>query len=361
MRPAMTSNCPICASPRQARLAAGAIRPIPGKAIPDAQSRRERPSSRFGKVIDFHAHILDPSLIPKGGEPTLRQRPGWPERLTSPQAQLADMDARGIDCHVITHSNVIQGISWGDPDTDLQIHRRVNDNIAATWVATNPDRFIGAFGLPTQDLRLAIPEMERAVSQLGLRVLQISSCTTNGVYYGDPSLRPLWEAIEALGVIVFIHPHGQANSPPLDEFALFNSVGQSIEEAKVMSSLIYQGIFDRFPNVKIVMAHGGGFLPHYHGRIDRNVINFPDSTVNIMRYPSDYFREFYFDSCVYSPDVMTALIKVVGADRIVLGGDYPFGVDDPIGLLRSTPDLSDADLRAIVCDTPSALLFPAIQ
>lgn len=359
----MLSACPRCNAARRPHSAAALGGPIGDGG---ATARFDAGLARAGTggrdaVIDFHVHIMDPSLIPEGGERTLSNRPGWPERLTDPHAQIADMVQRGIDCHVVGQSNVIQGISWGDAQTDLAVHRRINDNIAEHWVAAHPERFIGVFGLPTQDLRLAIPELERAVTELGLRVLQISSCTAEGVYYGDPRLHPLWEAIEALGVIVFIHPHGQANAPPLDEFALFNSVGQSIEEAKVMSSLIYQGIFDKYPRVKIVMAHGGGFLPHYYGRIDRNVANFPDSTVNISRYPSDYFREFFFDSCVYSPDVMAALIKVVGVDRIVLGGDYPVGSDDPIGLLRATPGLAEDDVQAIIRHNPSALLFPVLQ
>lgn len=277
-------------------------------------------------------------------------------RLNSPALQIQDMDRVGVDCNVVGYSNAIHGISWGDAQADLEIHRRINDGLAERWVDAHPGRFIGAFGLPTQDLNLALPELERAVTQLGHKVLQVSSHTPEGIYYGDPRMDPLWEAVRHFGVTVFIHPHGQQNAPPLDQFALNNSVGQGIEEAKVMSSIIYQGVFEKFPGVKIVVAHGGGFLPHYYGRMDRNVTNVPGSTVNISRPPSAYLREFYYDSCVYSPEIMAALIRVVGVDRIVLGGDYPVAERNQIADLRATPGLSRRDLDMIMRRTPGALL-----
>jgi aminocarboxymuconate-semialdehyde decarboxylase len=355
----LSGGCSICeaVAVNRRRVMAMATPARAGK--PSDDTSRSPPRIKAGAVsdaIDFHAHLLEPSLIPPGGEPSIAHRIGWAERLTQPLRQIADMESRGINRHVVGYSNVIQGISWGDARTDLAIYKRMNDRLAESWVNAHPGRFFGAIGLPTQNLNLALPELERAVVELGHRVLQISSATADGTYYGDPQLHPLWEAVQHFGVTVFIHPHGQANAPPLDRFALQNSVGQSIEEAKVMSSIIYEGIFDKYPGVKILMAHGGGFLPHYYGRVDRNVTNFPTSTVNISRYPSDYLREFYYDSCVYSPDVMAALVKVVGTDRIVLGGDYPVGLDDPVSALKSTPGLADIDIDKILNHTPRALL-----
>jgi aminocarboxymuconate-semialdehyde decarboxylase len=359
----MMVGCPRCAASQRSFIAAFAMATSGNDEATGSQptSRPRASEDSFDRVIDFHAHILEPLLIPEGGEPSLRGRDGWPERLTDPLAQIADMQRIGVDCHVVGQSNVIQGISWGSPKTDLDIHRRINDGIAERWVSAHPGRFKGAFGLPTQDIDLAIAELERAVTLLDLHVLQISSCTPDGIYYGDPRLHPLWEAIRHFGVTVFIHPHGQQNLTPLNEFALQNSVGQSIEEAKVMSSIIHQGIFDKFHGIKIVMAHGGGFLPHYYGRVDRNVTNFPISAVNISKLPSEYLREFYYDSCVYSPDVMAALIKVVGVDRIVLGGDYPVGLSDPVAALHATPLLSKQDVEKIICHTPNFLLSQTIQ
>lgn len=337
------------------RLLAGAA--ALGAGYSQAQTGDRRAMSvSAGRVIDFHTHMIDPSLTPSGGSSMLRGRESWAARLASPAEQVAEMKQRGIDCHVVAQANVVQGISWGDARRDLEVHRRVNDRLAEEWVAAYPDRFMAAFGLPTQDLRLALPELERAVTKLGLKVLQISSCTPDGVYYGDPRLHPLWEAVQHFGVTVLIHPHGQSNSPPLDQFALWNSVGQGIEEAKAMSSIIYQGVFDKFPALKIVVSHGGGFLPHYYGRMDRNVANVPGSVKNISKPPSAYLKSFYYDSCVYAPEVLAALVKVVGADRIVLGGDYPMGASDPVGLLRATPGLSSSDVARISQMTPAKLL-----
>ena len=356
----MTVGCAHCGASRRSILRglAGAV--VAGASISAATSARSAGSAL--PVVDFHAHVVEPSLIPnaKGRYFEIfeeaRRRPGWVGKLSEPRHQLADMDLHGVDCHVVGQSNAIQGISWGDAAHDLEIHRRINDGIAERWVAAHPGRFIGAFGLPTQDLKLAIPELERAVTKLGHKVLQVSSHTPDGIYYGDPRLHPLWEAIAHFDVTVFIHPHGQLDAPPLDRFGLNNSVGQPIEEAKVMSSIIYEGVFDRFPDVKIVVAHGGGFLPHYHGRMDRNVTNVPGSAEKISRLPSAYLRQFYYDSCVYSPDIMAALIKAVGTERIVLGGDYPVGAHDPVAALRKTPAIDDVAVDMILRRTSSRLL-----
>src|SRR5262249_49453027 len=161
--------------------------------------------------------------------------------------------------------------------------RRVND-CAAAWCAAHPKRFVGSFVLPLQDVDSSLREMERAVGELKLKVANLSSS------YGGEDLRhsrfhPFLGAPAPPRGPGFIPPEG-VKDLGFQDFGLGNSVGQPIEEAKVMSSIIYEGIFDRFPGVKIVMAHGGGYLPHYFGRLDRNVTNMPASTKNISRKPS---------------------------------------------------------------------------
>jgi len=310
-----------------------------------------------GRVIDFHAHMMEPSLpslVPAQlNTPHLE---AWYRQMKSPTEQIAHMDACGVDAHVVGYSNATQGLSWGDAAADLAIHRRINDGIAQAWVQAHPGRFVGAFGLPTQDLGRALPEFERAATTLGLQVLQISSVSPDGRYYGDPHFDPLWAAAQHFGTTVFIHPHGQDNRPPFDDFALANSVGQGVEEIKVMTSMIYNGVFDKFPNLKVVVAHGGGFLPHYYGRLDRNAVERPATVRNIKRLPSAYLKAFYYDSCVYAPEILRALIRVVGADRVVLGSDYPVGDADGLATLRRTPGLTPAELRAIAVGTPARLL-----
>jgi aminocarboxymuconate-semialdehyde decarboxylase len=231
--------------------------------------------------------------------------------------------------------------------------RCANERVAE-WVRLHPDRFVGTFTLPMQDVKLALEELDDAVGALGLRVANVSS-NTNGIYLGDPHFRPFWEAVEDLRVSVLIHPHGRLE-PHFQKFGLWNGVGQPIEETLVMASLIYEVTFEAFSNLKVVIVHGGGYLPLYTGRLDRNFSYHPVSAENLKRPPSEYLRCFYYDSCVYDPTVLENLIRRVGADRIVFGSDYPFGEDDPLGAIRKCTTLSGSDLEMVLSRTPAKIL-----
>jgi len=317
-------------------------------------------------VVDFHVHMLEPEVFKAstnktvftgfGAAPATAPRPGAQQlmgRMFDPAAEIEDMDARGIDMSVVSSSTVLQGSSWADPKTDLALCRRCNDQ-AADWVARHPKRFVGSFVLPLQDVKLALQELERAVQALGLKVANISS-SYNGLYMGDPAYHPFWEAVERLGAAVWIHPEG-VRDPWFQRYALWNSLGQSVEEAKVMASLIYEGVMTKFPRLRIVMAHGGGYFPHYMGRLDRNTANRPDTVRNAGgSTPSAFLRSFYYDSCVYDPKVLQVLLERVGADRLVMGSDYPVGEKDPVGWLRAC-GVAGADLAAIAGGNAARLL-----
>lgn len=318
------------------------------------------------QTIDFHAHMLEDEVLRRatgrtvlsgfganahGGtravnETTLR-------KMLDPQRQLEDMDKRGIDMNVISSATVIQGTSWADPQTDLLLNQRCNDRVAE-WVRGHPSRYVGSFTLPLQDIDLALGEMECCVKQLGLRVANL--CTQyQGAYIGESRYRPFWEAANDLGIVVWIHPDG-IRDLWFQKFGMWNSIGQSIEEAKVMASLIYEGVVERFPNLKIVISHGGGYAPHNMGRMDRNVQNRPDSMTNITRKPSEYLRAFYYDTCLFDPTILEALIKRVGADRLVMGSDYPVGDADPIGFIQKCPGVSSEDVATLTGGTAAKLL-----
>jgi aminocarboxymuconate-semialdehyde decarboxylase len=187
--------------------------------------------------------------------------------------------------------------------------------------------------------------MQRAVGALGLKIANLPA-NVHGIYLGDVRLQPFWAAADALGIVAFVHPDG-VKDPWFQNYALWNSLGQSIEEAKVMASLIYEGVVDRFPNIPIVMAHGGGYFPHYMGRLDRNAVNQPDSMRNITAKPSAYLGRFYYDSCVYDPDVLRALIARVGARRLVMGSDFPVNMSDPVAFLKDDAALPPADVALV--------------
>ena len=326
----------------------------------------DSPAGRRTPVIDFHAHMLEPEVFKAstnktvftgfGATPAAAPRPGVQSmmaRMFDPLAEIEDMDARGIDMAVVSASTVLQGTSWGDPATDLALCRRCNDQ-AADWMARFPRRFIGSCVLPMQDALLAAGELERSVRQLGIRVANISS-SYGGVYVGDPIFNGFWAAVAAMGVTVWIHPEG-VRDPWFQRYALWNSAGQSIEETKAMASLIYEGVMARHPELKVVMAHGGGYFPHYLGRMDRNTANRPDTVRNTGgRTPGDFLRSFHYDTCVYDPLVLKVLIERVGVDRLVMGSDYPVGERDPVGWLRNAGIEGD-DLAAITGGNAARLL-----
>ena len=317
-------------------------------------------------VIDFHAHMLEPEVFKAstnktvftgfGAAPASAPRPGAHNlmaRMFDPLLELEDMDARGIDMAVVSASTVLQGTSWADPQTDLALCRRCNDQ-AADWVARHPTRFIGSMVLPLQDVPLSLRELERAFADLKLRVANIAS-SYHGAYVGDPMFAPFWEAVAAHGITVWIHPEG-ARDPWYQQYAMWNSLGQSIEETKAMASLIYEGVMTRHPGLKVVMAHGGGYFPHYLGRLDRNTLNRPDTVRHTGgKTPSDFLRAFHYDTCVYDPAVLRVLIERVGCDRLIMGSDYPVGEQDPVAWLKAA-GVHGTDLTAVTGGNAARLL-----
>ncbi|UUZ62185.1 amidohydrolase [Polaromonas sp. P1-6] len=319
-------------------------------------------------VINFHSHVIEPALLdacfPHSVQTGFGARPS-PKlddpsgkgavyaKMADPAAHIAYMDTYGIDATVVSLSTVLQNSAWADAAQDRSINRQVNELIAK-WVGETPKRFIGSFTLPLQDMNASLEEFDHGVNVLGLRVINLPS-NAGGKYLGDACFDPLWAAMERAGVTAFLHPSG-ISDPWFQEYRMWNSIGQSIEEVKAMTSLIYGGVMDRFPALKIVVAHGGGYFPHYMGRLDRNVTNYPDSARNIRGLPSDYLRRFYYDTCVYDPQVIDSLIERVGADRLILGSDFPVGEPDPVAFLRRCASLRDEDLPAIAGGTAARLL-----
>jgi aminocarboxymuconate-semialdehyde decarboxylase len=323
---------------------------------------RKHPDVPF--VIDFHTHMLDEELreicthrnaITGFGQKTAPPSAGLRQFL-DPQVQIADMDERQIDMHVVFTGPVHMSTWWADAPTALKLTRRMNE-IVAGWVTRYPKRFIGTVTLPMQDVAMAATELKRAVSQDGHRAVLLPT-NVDGAYLGERKFWPLWEVIRALDIAAFLHPEG-LRDPWYHKFALWNSLGQSIEEAKVMASMIYEGLLDAIPGLKIVVAHGGGYFPTYLGRLDRNILK-PEAVANIKGKPSDYLRHFHYDTCVYDPLALEMLFRRVGSDRIVLGADYPVGDVDPVGVVKAAVSLPRHELRMVAAGTAARLLGIAL-
>jgi aminocarboxymuconate-semialdehyde decarboxylase len=330
-------------------------------------SREARP-----RAIDVHAHVIVPEVYAVAAEHNvfseLPTDPGVTDemrgqikeraktvlgRMSDLSERVAKMDAMRVDVQVLSASLVHQGLEWADAQTSLRLARATNDWIAKA-VAGNPTRFVGLGTLPLHVPPLAVAELERCGRELGLRGVAIST-TAGTMELGDDALRPFWAKAEELDALVYIHPGGNRDRR-FKRFHLWNSVGQAFEEAMAISSLMYDGVLESFPLLKICISHGGGYMPYYMGRIDRNYVEKANTRVNMTKPPIDYLRMLYFDSCVYERPVLQHLVDKVGADRVLLGSDYPVGEGKPIEFVTDTATLSAAQKEKIVSSNAAALL-----
>jgi len=166
----------------------------------------------------------------------------------------------------------------------------------------------------------------------------------------DPRFEPFFAKAQELEVLIFIHPLGFTDGERLKDYLLNNVIGQPLEEAVVLSRLIFSGVLERYPNLKICVAHGGGYLPYYPGRMDHAYEVRPECKKHISRPPSEYLKKLYFDTVVYQGPSLEYLVRYAGSDHVLLGTDYPFdmGEDDPVGLINSVKSFSPADRAAIM-------------
>lgn len=325
------------------------------------------PPSRRPK-IDFHAHMLERDAFSAsimhnvatgfGTRPLGKAPPGSAQEMAErssydPALHVQMLDSLQLDAEVLLSTTVVQGTAWAAADVADDLNRRINDEIRR-WVHQHPTRLVPSFTLPLQDRDLALRELRRCSDEFATQVVQLP-VRVGDTYLSEPPFHYLWEAVAASGLIAFVHPDG---TPDLwyQRYSMWNSVGQPIEEAKFLASLIYEGVLERLPGLKIVVAHGGGYLPHYFGRLDRNVQAWPESTKNISRKPSEYLRELHYDTCLYEPAMLEALVARVGADRIVMGSDYPVGETDPVGFVAGCPALSPDQQEMVVGGTVAELL-----
>jgi predicted TIM-barrel fold metal-dependent hydrolase len=274
----------------------------------------------------------------------------WPQ-LTDAGRRLADLDAIGVDVQVVGPMPMHR--YWAEPELAVKLTTVINEAVAA-HCAQGQGRLHGLGALPLQHPVIAVRELERAVGELGLKGFSVST-NVDGRELADPRFDPVWAAAADLGAVVFIHPWGCSLGPRLGVHFLGNTFGQPAETALALSHLIFGGTLDRHPALKLLAAHGGGFLPTYIGRSDHAWAERPDAR-GCTHPPSAYLRRIWYDALVYSPQALRHLVEVVGSDKVMLGTDYPFdmGVTDPVERAAAA-GLPAADLTAILSGNAAAL------
>ncbi len=321
--------------------------------------------------IDIHTHILPlelNSVIDKFNDPRfLRLNPldtesAWMEQNGRQFRKIScncwdhavrakECKATDVDMQVLSTIPVLFSY-WADAMKAYDLSQFLNDHIAEIS-RNDPDNFIGLGTVPMQDPKLAVKELERCMGELGMRGLEIGT-NVNGENLSNPKFFPVFEAAEATGCAVFVHPWDMMGEDQMRKYWLPWLVGMPAEVSRAICSLIFGGVLEKFPNLRITFAHGGGAYPWTMGRVEHGFNVRPDlCAIDNAIPPSEYEGKMYFDALVHDADALRFLINRFGEDFIAMGSDYPFPLGEvrPGELIESMDDLSDNVKQRLLAGT----------
>ena len=302
-------------------------------------------------IVDTHAHIIVPEIL-REANPAEEWRPRvvWesgkqfieygPKRIgsatrefVSPEKILTEMTKSGVDFVLLCPW--VSLVRYGAKPKESLSGCQVQNDALVVLTEKYPKQVAALGMVPLQDVDLAVKELERII-QAGLKGVEIGT-HVNGVYPGDEQFRPFWEACESLGAFVFIHPVEGGGRAELRNYYMWNVIGNPQETTLAAGHLILSGVMETYPGLKILLAHGGGTLPYIHGRLDRGFEQRPEINKVISKPPTEYLKQFYFDTITHDTTVLRNLVDLVGADHVMLGSDYPFdmGNENPADLVRA--------------------------
>lgn len=336
-------------------------------------------------VIDCHSHIVPPDMwramlsdgarygVEIGGSEERRMirlagssyaRPMYMP-LTTTDERIATMDRQGVDMQVLSgyidFSGYTMPLDLGTLFAELQ-----NETIAAV-VAANPTRYAGAANVPLQDTAAAIKVLQRAHRDYGFRAVQVAPYFGGKKFLDDPSLDPFWAVAQEMGILILFHPYDEQPAPGLGEYFLHNCIGYPLQTTIAAVRMMFSGVFTRFPELRFRLPHAGGFLPFQIERF-RHAADFrPEPrSKGFTGDPLDVLRRLYYDTVTFSPMTLRYLIDLVGADRLLLGSDYPFemGDVDPVGTVKAAVAPQDqakvlgGTLQRLLCFDPACGCAP---
>jgi aminocarboxymuconate-semialdehyde decarboxylase len=333
-----------------------------------------RSKKRGSLKIDIHCHYLNQAvaakvahLNPAQYEPSVcfantmtrevnvKQMKDRAPMLTDIAVRLKHMDRMGVDIQAVSPAPN-QLYYWTEAGMGQELARAVNEGIAKV-VADHPDRFVGLGTVPLQDPELAVSELHFLVRTLGLKGVEISP-NVNGKEVSRSGLDKFFAAAEKLGAVIFMHPIGYTDGSRLMDHYFNNVIGNPLETTVATAHLIFDGVMEKHPKLKIVLPHAGGYLAHYWARMDHAWKARPDCSTILKKKPSKSLEKFYFDTIAFDPGMLGHLIERFGADHVLLGTDYPYdmGMEDPVGFINKVSKLSARDKGRIMGGNAARLL-----
>ncbi|MEJ0070068.1 MAG: amidohydrolase family protein [Pseudomonadota bacterium] len=304
------------------------------------------------KTIDVHSHCLfheSVDLMGAAAPQVMPQTKGAQEHFIVIEQRLREMDAMAMDMEVLSINPF-----WYGQERDLAAQIvKINNEKLAELCAARPERFAAFASLALQYPDLAAEQLETAVKKQGLRGAAIGASVL-GVDFSDPKFNVVWAKAEELGAVLFIHP--QSTPDLAKRFKgngwLANTIGNPLDTTIALQHLIFEGTLDRFPSLKIIAAHGGGYLGSYAPRSDHACFVSPQNCnpeIKLAKQPTEYLNQLHFDALVFTPEALRHLVAQVGASQIMLGTDHPIPWEEhPVDHVFATTTLSDEQKAAIL-------------
>jgi aminocarboxymuconate-semialdehyde decarboxylase len=326
--------------------------------------------------IDLHNHVIPPTIVdaiannPDRYGTRLEKKDG--KRYFNSHGRLAElqkayydadakvewMDANRLDIAAISVGPPIY-FYWLSPDIGLEAAKLANDGIAR-MVARRPDRLRGMAHLPMQDPDAAITELERVVKEYGFKGVEVAT-SIEGKPLADPRFRTVLRTIEQLDCFLFTHPYQCLAQGGMDDYYLSNFIGFPLDTTMMVAHLMYSGALDELKRLRILLPHGGGYVPYQIGRFIHGFNVRPEPKTRTSTSPADLLRRFYFDALTHDPQAARHLINRVGADRVVIGSDHPFdmGPPDVMGAIEAIAGLTTSEREQVCSLTALSLLGEA--
>ncbi|HEY0146977.1 MAG TPA: amidohydrolase family protein [Methylovirgula sp.] len=324
--------------------------------------------------IDIHSHVIPQRVVtaieadPKqfqariegdGAARKMVHAQGYvyplSEEFYHAEAKLEAMDRKGIDISMISPAPPMF-CYWADADAALELAALVNDGVA-DMVATKPSRLRGMATVPMQHPDAAVAELERVVNAYNFKAVEIGT-SIEGAQLAEERFRPLLRRASELGVFVFAHPYYVSAKAGLEAYYLTNLIGNPLDTTVMLTNLMFSGRLDELPDLKLVLAHGGGFSPYQIGRLVHGHKVRAEAKKITKSSPKDLLRQVYFDSLVFEPQALRYLIDLVGADHVCIGSDAPFDMadDNPMATIECVPRINEQECACVRCGTALKLL-----